>query len=544
MSAVTRRFPASVDPARSAIAAPTATPEPERPAAPAPRSGAARRRTGTALAGSVVTSLVMVAGVLAPTAEAAPRAPQPGPFAPLGTPIVTSPSAATLAAEARMSRALSSRVASKYIGSAYGALVEDAATGRTVFARHATTPVLPASNMKIVTAVTSLTAMGPTARFTTKVVQGASSTDIVLVGGGDPLLTTTNLGTLARATAAVLRSTLPSATPTPAPTTPSTPATPPVVTPPTDPATPPVPDPAVTTPVADPAVTTPIGSPAQLLAAAPKATPPTVRVRVDDSLFGPATSATGWTRGYLPYVVAPVRSLSRLGDYSWDGAARAATAFVAKLRYYGITAVYAGRAKASPSAPELARYDAHTLAQAIYAMLQPSENNIAEVLFRHVGLAVLGKGTWAGARAASMQILKGLNAPTAGVFLADGSGVSRADRVTPLLLTSLLRLAADPTQTNLRPIYYGGGLPLAGKTGTLRSRLGRFSTAPSKCAAGKVRAKTGTLHDVVSLSGITVGKDGLLKVFSFVVNKRNERYAKLSSRRALDNLAATVNGCW
>jgi D-alanyl-D-alanine carboxypeptidase len=62
----------------------------------------------------------------------------------------------------------------------------------------------PASNMKIVTAVTTLAALGPQARFTTRVRAGATPTDIVLEGGGDPLLSTKDLRKLANATAKVL----------------------------------------------------------------------------------------------------------------------------------------------------------------------------------------------------------------------------------------------------------------------------------------------------------------------------------------------------
>ena len=64
--------------------------------------------------------------------------------------------------------------------------------------------MLPASNMKIVTAVTALAALGPEARFTTRVRAGATPADIVLEGGGDPLLSTKDLRKLADATAAAL----------------------------------------------------------------------------------------------------------------------------------------------------------------------------------------------------------------------------------------------------------------------------------------------------------------------------------------------------
>ncbi len=70
--------------------------------------------------------------------------------------------------------------------------------------RTADASCCPASNMKIVTAVTTLAALGPQARFTTRVRAGATPADIVLEGGGDPLLSTKDLRKLANATAKVL----------------------------------------------------------------------------------------------------------------------------------------------------------------------------------------------------------------------------------------------------------------------------------------------------------------------------------------------------
>ncbi len=82
------------------------------------------------------------------------------------------------------------------------------------------------------------------------------------------------------------------------------------------------------------------------------------------------------------------------------------------------------------------------------------------------------------------------------------------------------------------------GLPVAGRTGTLKHR---FAGAPVSCAVGKVAAKTGSLSDASSLAGYTVGTDGRLKAFAFVVNYR---HVDSLLRRHLDALAATVNGCY
>ena len=57
-----------------------------------------------------------------------------------------------------------------------------------------------------------------------------------------------------------------------------------------------------------------------------------------------------------------------------------------------------------------------------------------------------------------------------------------------------------------------------------------------------MRAKTGTLTGAIALSGVTQGKDGRWKVFSFVENNSTAQNSEITD--AMDGLAATVNGCW
>lgn len=56
-----------------------------------------------------------------------------------------------------------------------------------------------------------------------------------------------------------------------------------------------------------------------------------------------------------------------------------------------------------------------------------------------------------------------------------------------------------------------------------------------------MRAKTGTLTGALALSGLTRGKDGKWTVFSFVENGATADPNAV--RDAMDDLAATVNGC-
>jgi len=121
----------------------------------------------------------------------------------------------------------------------------------------------------------------------------------------------------------------------------------------------------------------------------------------------------------------------------------------------------------------------------------------------------------------------------------DGSGLSRADRLRPSELVAVLRTAFDAAHPNLASLQ--DSLPVAGVTGTLAPDYLRYVTSPTRCAAGLVEAKTGSLRGVITLSGFARGADGRLKAFSFLLNQVP---STLGTRRAVDRLATTVTGCW
>jgi serine-type D-Ala-D-Ala carboxypeptidase/endopeptidase (penicillin-binding protein 4) len=72
-------------------------------------------------------------------------------------------------------------------GGFFGIHVVDVTTGKAVYGRNEGRLLLPASNLKILTAAVALERLGPEYRFTTRVVREASG-DVVLVGSGDPSL--------------------------------------------------------------------------------------------------------------------------------------------------------------------------------------------------------------------------------------------------------------------------------------------------------------------------------------------------------------------
>ncbi len=123
-----------------------------------------------------------------------------------------------------------------------------------------------------------------------------------------------------------------------------------------------------------------------------------------------------------------------------------------------------------------------------------SHNFTAEVLLRSAS------GTWnlASARQLEMQWLNQQGLPMAGVSVADGSGLDRANRVTSRLLSALLvRMAQHPYAAN-----YQASMAIAGRRGTLKHLF--IGTR----IEGNFRGKTGTISGVRSISGILDTVDG------------------------------------
>jgi D-alanyl-D-alanine carboxypeptidase/D-alanyl-D-alanine-endopeptidase (penicillin-binding protein 4) len=385
------------------------------------------------------------------------------------------PSAAGLATALRAS------LSDRRLGRSISVSVLDAATGRALVDRQAGTPVPTASTAKLVTAAAALTALGPDHRLTTRVLAGAGPGDVVLVGGGDPTLAAGS--TPAYAGAARLD---------------------------------------------------------QLAAAVRAAHPaPITRVWTDARLFDGPTTAPGWdsdsvSAGFAAPITALMVDGGRLNPRR---PARSLTpdldAGRALARALGARTV--ARGAAPRSAAVLATVSSAPLSTVVEQMLTASDNVLAEALNRQVALARHRPASFAGAAAAVKGVLAELHLRSAGDGLIDGSGLSRLDRVTPALLTSVLELSTQDSHPELRAI--ATGLPIAAYSGTLTKR---FTHAPA--AAGTVRAKTGTLSGVSSLAGEVVDADGRLLVFA-VVASAVPAGGTLNAEAALDRVATVLAGC-
>ncbi|MCG5214425.1 D-alanyl-D-alanine carboxypeptidase/D-alanyl-D-alanine endopeptidase [Streptosporangium soli] len=171
-----------------------------------------------------------------------------------------------------------------------------------------------------------------------------------------------------------------------------------------------------------------------------------------------------------------------------------------------------GRGATPAEAKSITSHQSMPLSELLVPFMKLSNNMHAEILTKSMGKKVSGKGTWAAGLDVISAFVKANGMPT--VRLRDGSGLSRVDGLTPSGLTSMLiALRAKPWY----PTWYAS-LPIAGEPdrmvgGTLRSRM------RGTPAAGNVRAKTGSLTGVTSLSGYVTSADGEPLVFSVMLNQ-------------------------
>ena len=210
--------------------------------------------------------------------------------------------------------------------------------------------------------------------------------------------------------------------------------------------------------------------------------------------------------------------------------------FASLLRGYGVKVGRSvGRARAAATAEEVARVESPPVYQLVEHMLTESDNDVAEALAHLVAVKEGRPGTFAGVAQAVQGTLKRLGVGE-GVVVYDGSGLSTRNRITPAALARMIALSASATDRRLGAVI--SGLPIAGFTGTLGHRYDKGDTKP---AAGVVRAKTGTLNGVNTLTGLARTADGRLVAFAFMADKVPDPNGAVA---ALDKLAALVlTGC-
>ncbi|GAA3424048.1 hypothetical protein GCM10018953_12310 [Streptosporangium nondiastaticum] len=414
--------------------------------------------------------------------------PPPVPVVTAG-PVLVSGGNGPLPAKGTLTGALTKALGDPALGKRVGGAVLDVQTGGVIFAGDAETGITPASTTKVVTSVAALASLGPDARLSTRVVRGATANSIVLVGGGDPTL-------------------------------------------------------AGPKPLAGPVYPAQASLPvlARRTAKALKAAGITkVSVTYDDSLYTGPRVPPSWKPNYIPDgEAAPVTALmvdegrvtpgvrQRVADPSRT----AYRVFTTLLPKYGVAVSGGGatRGRAQAGAQEIARVDSAPVYALVERALTLSDNDLAEALARQVALKEGLPVSFDGGAAAVRKVLARLGV-TQGVQVFDGSGLSPDNRIAPASLARLVALAASPANPHLRSVI--SGMPIAGFTGTLGHRFTK-----NQSVYGLVRAKTGTLNGVNTLTGVTTTREGRLVAFAFMADDVPPGWGKAEA--ALDRLAARV----
>lgn len=430
-----------------------------------------------------------------------------------------------------------------------GVLVTDG-DGRTIAAHRADVPLLPASTMKIVTAAAILTTLGPDGRFRTRVdatapidADGVLRGDLLLVGGGDPALATDEYTRWVY---------------------PARPATP-------------------LASLADDLIAAGLRRvDGEVIGLAPGFTGPTRAEGWPDRYFSSfdARYASGLTvdgglRTILTYpepepdADAPEGGANGgdadpadvpdavdepdpgseeepedLGpptvtvDHVQDPAAHAATELARLLEERDVEVAGTPRSGevAAPPVGRLATVQSPPMDELLRFTVGRSDNHLADGMFQTIGRVRTGEGSWARGDRALRQVLDRFQIDHDGAVFADGSGLSRDDRLSPRLLVDLDRTMTDGPVAET----WVSLMAVMGETGTLRQRL------RGTVAEGRFRGKTGTLRDVVALSGAVLGDDGTRYHLAVLANDADGP-GRWVARDLMDELAlrlsAEVAGC-
>ena len=349
-------------------------------------------------------------------------------------------------------------------------VVSDPGGGAVHYTRNDSLPLIPASAMKLMTSAAALAQLGAETRFTTDVRAGAAPADgavgdLYLVGGGDPLLSTADFAAEGGYMGQPRRSTSIEA-------------------------------------LADKVVAAGVRRVGRLLG--------------DESRYDSERLVPSWNPRYIAnFEISPISALVVNKAFSsTDPPAvaisppvHAASVLAGLLRARGVSVGETGTGKAPGGAPLVTSIQSEPLTEVVAEILQNSDNLAAEMLVKEMGTRPGRPGsTTAGLAAMSERLRQVAGVTSEEMTAVDGSGLDRADRLTCSVLQRVVAQAGDDGPLSK-------GLPLAGRNGTLFRRF--LGTS----AAGRVRAKTGSLEGVVALSGYATGQRDRSIAFSLLANE-------------------------
>ena len=419
-----------------------------------------------------LAAVAVVAGALAvrgPAGVASARPP-----AALAVPVLSprrAPEALSrVVGDLRLRRDLDAALADPQLGAARSAnclVVDDG--GRRLYERTPDASLLPASNLKLLTGAAILDRLGPGTRLRTEVrgarpAGGNVDGPLWLVGGGDPLLGTADFAASFERQPRQFTS---------------------------------------------------------LEALADRVVKAGVRhvsggIVGDETRYDRERYVPTWIPSYVSdSEIGPASALTVNDNFvSWHPrhitaaapATAAAALFTALLRERGVDVDgSAAEGAAPPVSARLATIDSATVGELVGEMLRESDNQTAEMLVKELDRRRGGRGSTVNGMAVVRSDLASMDLPLAGLATVDGSGLDRSDRATCRLLLSVLEHAPERA-------WLTRGLPVAAHDGTLARHF------HGSVAAGRLRAKTGSLKGVAGLTGLAATVRGGTLAFSLLVN--------------------------
>jgi D-alanyl-D-alanine carboxypeptidase/D-alanyl-D-alanine-endopeptidase (penicillin-binding protein 4) len=436
-----------------------------------------------------------------PTVSGTPRPvrlPTPGPSDD-GAVLTATGESATPPSAAGLKKALTRASADPDLDDALGIVVGDGVTGEELWSLDGRVARVPASTLKLLSALAVADTLDLEDRMTTSVVAGAGPRDLVLVVRGDALLSPTRGredDVLGHAGLADL---------------------------------------------AD-----------QVVEALDPAAERTYRLRLDLSYApGPRYPSTWQQPDRGRFYARPVVMTglaTRLGDQTSAPALEpereVAEAFAERLEKRGLAVRVRPQSTWSEPAPddaeELGAVESATYAEVLDFTLDTSDNALIENLVRQAAAAAGERTTPNDAIAAYIRSrLEATDIPTAGLVVKDASGLSPGQRAMPRTIAAVLRLAVTDELPGFREVV--ANLPVAGLDGTLTER---FDDDATKGVAGVPRAKTGTLGAGSGLAGTTVDASGRPLTFVVLVDGFPATYDGITrAREALDRIVAALTRC-
>ena len=350
-------------------------------------------------------------------------------------------------------------------------LTVDEGRGASLYSQRPDLPLVPASNLKLLTAAAVLARIPGSERLHTELralrpsVNGVIGGDLWLVGAGDPLLATADFAAQAGYQH----------------------------------------QPRPRTPLEDLAANVAAAGVREIQG----------RVLGDESRYDTQRVVPTWSHSYLADgEIGPMSALTvNDNEAQWTPRevpapappANATAVFMRLLQARGVQVHGTGEGVAPPAATTVVTtVDSAPIADVVGVMLTQSDNLAAELLTKELGRRFGGAGTTSAGLGVIRAALDQLHMPTGGVAMADGSGLDRSDRATCQVL-----LRAVERDGEGRAI---ARLPAAGASGTL---LHRYVGTPLK---GRLWAKTGTLNGAAAFTGWLATAQSRQLAFSFLVN--------------------------